>query len=60
MNLTSLHKVLARFDIPSSPETTIEPFGNGHINRTYLVGTEPKTVLQLVNSSVFPKPRLVM
>ena len=60
MNHTDLHEILSRFDIPSTAETTIEPFGNGHINRTYLVGTEPKTILQFVNNAVFPKPELVM
>lgn len=39
-----------------------EPFGNGHINGTYLVLTEEggKFVLQRVNSVVFPKPENVM
>ena len=62
MNKTvnDLHKVLAAFEIESSPDTKIEPFGNGHINRTYLVHTEPKTVLQYVNKAVFPKPEDVM
>ena len=58
--MTSLHEILSRFEIASSPETRIEPFGNGHINRTYLVHTEPKTVLQYVNQAVFPHPEQVM
>ncbi len=55
-----LHDVLACFDIESTPETVIEPYGNGHINRTYLVHTEPKTILQYINRSVFPEPERVM
>ena len=58
--MSDLHEILAQFDIPSNAAMTIEPFGNGHINRTYLVGTEPKTVLQYVNSTVFPRPIEVM
>ena len=60
MSELSLHEILSQFDIASTHETTIEPFGNGHINRTYLVSTEPTTVLQYVNSAVFPEPRHVM
>ncbi len=58
--MTSLHEILARFDIESSADTVIEPYGNGHINRTYLAHTEPKTVLQYINRNVFPEPEHVM
>ena len=58
--MTDLHEILARFDIDSSADTVIEPYGNGHINRTYLAHTEPKTVLQYINRNVFPEPEKVM
>lgn len=58
--MTDLHRVLALFDIESSADTVIEPYGNGHINRTYLAHTEPKTILQYINRAVFPEPELVM
>ena len=58
--MTDLHEILARFEIESSADTVIEPYGNGHINRTYLAHTEPKTVLQYINRAVFPEPKLVM
>lgn len=42
-----------------------EPYGSGHINGTYLLtydvnGEEVKTILQLINKVVFPKPEEVM
>ena len=37
------------------------PYGNGHINKTYLVETnEGKYILQQINSNVFKKPKDVM
>ncbi len=60
MNELALREILSRFDIPTTPETTVTPFGKGHINRTYLIGTEPKTILQYVNSTVFSAPERVM
>lgn len=36
------------------------PFGNGHINDTYLTNTEPKYVVQKINKNVFPHPEEVM
>ena len=38
-----------------------EPYGNGHINETYLVVTEHKRyILQKINRHVFPRPDRVM
>lgn len=38
-----------------------EPYGNGHINDTFLVCTEDKRyILQRINNNVFPKPWEVM
>ena len=40
---------------------SVEPYGNGHINTTFLVVTEDKRyILQRVNSNVFKKPHEVM
>jgi len=40
----------------------MEPFGNGHINKTYLVLTDndEKFILQRINTNVFKKPKEVM
>lgn len=52
--------VVARFDIPDGAWTA-EPYGNGHINDTYLVTAgEKRFILQRVNSYVFPKPEEVV
>ncbi|MCK9397995.1 MAG: aminoglycoside phosphotransferase family protein [Methylobacter sp.] len=41
--------------------TRITPLGNGLINDTYLVATQSSTfVLQRINSTVFPAPKLIM
>ncbi len=36
------------------------PHGNGHINRTYLVESTPRVILQRINTAVFHKPEEVM
>ncbi|MBQ8415471.1 MAG: aminoglycoside phosphotransferase family protein, partial [Clostridia bacterium] len=36
------------------------PYGNGHINRTYLVDSTPRVILQRINTDVFQHPRQVM
>ena len=52
--------VVPQFDIPDGAWTA-EPYGNGHINDTYLVTTgEGRFILQRVNSYVFPKPEEVI
>jgi len=40
----------------------VEPFGNGHINKTFLVETtnKEKYILQQINTSVFKRPKEVM
>ena len=42
--------------------TDISPFGNGNINKTYLISTNSnkKYILQEINSKVFKKPKEVM
>lgn len=40
---------------------SVSPYGNGHINDTFLVVTDSKRyILQRINDSVFPNPREVM
>ena len=56
----ALRAILSRFAVDSDDRTPIEPFGRGHINDTYLVGTNPPTVLQRVNRAVFPRPERVV
>ena len=36
------------------------PYGNGHINSTYLVGTSPRFILQRINTDIFRDPDGVM
>ncbi|MBO5898655.1 MAG: aminoglycoside phosphotransferase family protein [Clostridia bacterium] len=42
--------------------TGVEPFGNGHINTTYLVTTETgcRLVLQRINTNIFPEVAALM
>ena len=37
-----------------------EPYGNGHINDTFLSSTEPHVILQRINTAVFTDPCAVM
>ncbi len=54
------------FDVPGEV-VNIMPYGNGHINDTYVLtvespdeGEERKYILQKINKNVFPKPDLLM
>jgi Ser/Thr protein kinase RdoA (MazF antagonist) len=48
--------------ITSSSHLTLQPFGNGNINDTFLVTANPESrfVLQRINTQVFRQPQLVM
>lgn len=46
-----LNHILRQFHI----ESTIDPYGNGHINDTYCTET-PKYILQRINTKIFTKP----
>ena len=55
---TALEAVSAFF---TTEPQSVEPYGNGHINTTFLVITDNKRyILQKVNSNVFKKPHEVM
>ena len=55
-----IENVVMQFDLPDGAWTA-EPYGNGHINETYLVTTgEKRFILQRVNGYVFPRPEDVM
>ncbi len=41
-------------------EASAAPFGNGHINDTYLIPGDPGYILQRINTSVFREPEKVM
>lgn len=56
MKKYSLKEICSVFSI----ETNIEPYGNGHINDTYLCETAPRFILQRINSNVFKNPGEVM
>lgn len=57
--MADLNKLVAKFQINDSIKS-IEPFGNGHINHTYVVnavnmcGYDKRYILQAVNKNVFP------
>ena len=53
---SDLHKILSQFGV--TVETV--PFGNGHINDTYLVQSNPPAILQRINTSVFRDANAVM
>ena len=40
--------------------TSCEPYGNGHINDTFLVVANRRYILQRMNTAVFPKPVALM
>lgn len=52
----NLSEICSKFDI----DTNIQPYGNGHINDTYLCETAPRFILQRLNTNVFENPAQVM
>ncbi len=51
-----IKEVFKQFNFP----TDINTYGNGHINDTFLVDTDPKCIVQRINSNVFKDPEAVM
>ncbi len=51
-----LKAIMEKFNVEGTPE----PFGNGHINSTYILPGKPRKILQRINSSVFRDPAAVM
>ena len=55
-------EILNSFILPEG-EKTVVPFGNGHINNTFLIriaGSDKQFILQRINSYVFTRPLEVM
>lgn len=52
--------ILDKFDIKVLDESIIAPYGDGHINDTYIIKTEPKYILQKINTNVFKDPYKLM
>lgn len=52
----SLNEIIKHF----STEESIESYGDGHINDTYLVESDPRFILQRINNNVFKRPDMVM
>ena len=55
-----LNKIVNQFQIEGEV-LSIEPYGEGHINNTFLVTTEKKRyILQRINTNVFPDTESLM
>lgn len=52
----SLQEILKKFSI----DVEISPYGDGHINDTYLAQSTPRYILQRINTDVFRRPDQVM
>ena len=55
-------EILDAFALPEGERSAV-PFGNGHINNTFLIriaGTDKQYILQRINSYVFTHPKEVM
>ncbi len=53
---SEMKQILSQFGIEDEPT----PYGNGHINRTYLLPGTPRKILQCINGAVFKNPEAVM
>ncbi len=51
-----LYDIIRQFAV----EVDIEPYGNGHINDTYIAMSNPRYILQRINKNVFKNPPEVM
>ncbi|MBE6538368.1 MAG: aminoglycoside phosphotransferase family protein [Ruminococcaceae bacterium] len=53
----NVRNVLSMFDLDASAYSAdILPYGNGHINSTFIVESTPKYIVQKINTCVFPNP----
>ncbi|MBQ8185435.1 MAG: aminoglycoside phosphotransferase family protein [Clostridia bacterium] len=52
----NFYEILTHFNLPLNPS----PYGNGHINDTYIVHSQPDYILQRINKNVFTNPPAVM
>ncbi|MBQ7793249.1 MAG: aminoglycoside phosphotransferase family protein [Clostridia bacterium] len=52
----TLSDVVRKFSV----DVDIAPYGNGHINDTYVADSTPRYILQRINSNVFKNPSQVM
>ncbi len=52
----TIKEIISKFSI----DTDIVPYGNGHINDTYLCDVNPGYILQRININVFKNPEEVM
>lgn len=56
-----LRDLLSNFDIRSDiSNAKISPYGGGHINSTFLIASDPKYILQKINTNVFKNPKELM
>lgn len=55
-NTNSISDILRHFDL----DPVSVPYGNGHINTTYLIGEPPRYILQQINTDIFKHPEEVM
>lgn len=61
MTEQKIYNLLAKFDLKTTLEgVKISPYGGGHINSTFLVESEPKFILQKINTNVFHNPAELM
>ncbi len=57
---SKLWSILQNYDISVNEETDVHPFGDGHINDTYMINSEPKYILQRIKTSIFREPEKLM
>ncbi len=61
MTELDLYELLSKFDLRSDCKNAkITPYGGGHINSTYLVYSQPRYILQKINTHVFKCPEQLM
>ena len=57
MTELDLYDLLEKFELKADARCAeIVPYGGGHINSTFLVKSDPKYILQKINTHVFPHP----
>ncbi len=58
--MTDFKTLLSNFGIEICCNDMVSPYGDGHINDTFIVKTEPKYILQKINTSTFKDPQSLM
>ena len=57
--MVKVENIVAAFEVEGSVVEYV-PFGNGHINKTYVTESRPRLIVQEINTNIFKDPVAMM